>query len=192
MALTPEQVEKTSDLWALIMDGEMPSEVVPFPKNKPGTIIPIGNISMKLLTAEEAAVCKKEASDKLKILNIDKDSPAQSSMYNEFLASSILFRSCRDEKNISMPIFPNKDWIQKKLTTDEIGILMNHYYTLMYKFGPVKHIASEDELKQYLMAMQAGGVADPSFLLNSFSSDLLKIFVVFLADQLKALQPQNS
>lgn len=187
-----KQEQELDNLWVELTKSPRPHEVVPLPRHKDGTKEPVGYVHMVLLTAEENMIIKKEAENKLKEL-FKNETPNKTdralgydSLYNDFVSMGILFRSCK-RQDCKTPFFPNKEQISKVFTIDELSILLNHYYSMMYKYGMVMHEMTEEEMSSWLQQILNSTQVDPIFLLNSFSSEMLKTFTLFLVDQLKSL-----
>jgi hypothetical protein len=184
------QIPENENLFLLLSQEPRPFEVVPFPKKVKGKAF---NVSMVILTAMESAQCKAEAEKKAQkfLQEATGKNKGYEDLYNDFCAINILWHATRFENDVKKQFFPTKESILDVLTVDEIGILMNHYYSVLLHKGPIIAEFSEEDLKNWMERIVKDGNSS-SFLFNSLSVEALKQLVNGLADQLKTIQMEKS
>jgi hypothetical protein len=77
------------------------------------------------------------------------------------------------------------------LSVDEIGILMNHYYSVLLHKGPIIAEFTEEDLKIWMERIVKDG-NNMNFLYNSLSVEALKQLLNGLVSQLKIIQMEKS
>lgn len=183
------------NLYVKLTQMPRPHEIVPLPRlDKSGE--PVGHVIMVILTAEENMLVKKAGGDRLRAWYKDQKKSELdlevSSVFNDLTSMEILYRVCRRIDDIDKTFFPSAKSIEKVLTLDEIALLLNHYYTMMYKYGPRLDTMTEEQQVLWIKRITEDASVSPSFLLNSLSSEALKNFTISLANQLKSLQMEKS
>jgi hypothetical protein len=179
------------------MAAPRPHVIVPFPRIDPETGEPLAYMAMVVLTAEESTLVTADAEKKTR--RILKDAiPGQGEaqtgykeLFNTFVGEGLLFATCKNKDDLKKSFFPNKETILKVLNTDELAILLNHYYTVQMELGPVISHLTDDEMTHWERRLLESGT-QPAFLLNSLSLDLLKNLILHLVNQLQTLQISNS
>lgn len=177
---------EASALWLALTSVPRPHRVVPMPRKIPGTDMPVGNVAIWPLTQEEHHSANANADQEAK--RLFKDTPktdergiGYQNMFANELAVQQLWRACRDPEDISKPAFPSPSMLRHALTTDEIGILYNHFLTTQVEVGPIVAHLSDDEFEAWVRRIAEGGSAFPFDLL---SWDLRTTLVVFMASRL--------
>lgn len=169
-----------------------PHEMVPFPKTlEDGTTF---EIPMWVLTAQEdyqvTAGAEKEVRKLLSGTDIDVKSRGYNDLYNDQCAYQLLWFACRSPGDVSKPFFLSRTDIPAMLNSDEIGILLNHYYDIKLGQPSLKNITNQQELDDWMKKIQAGG-KEVNFLLNSFSLVSLKTLIFSMASQLQNSPKDN-
>lgn len=167
-------------------------EMVPFPVTlQDGTTF---EIPMWILTNQEdyqvTAGAEKEVRKLLAGSDIDVKSRGYNDLYNDQCAYQLLWYACRSPGDVSKPFFMKREDIPAMLNSDQIGILLNHYYDIKLDQPSLKSIKNEEELSEWIKKIQAGG-KDVNFLLNSFSLVSLKTLIFSMGNQLQSLQKDN-
>ncbi len=170
-----------------------PHEEVPFPVAlQDGTTF---DIPMWILTAQEdyqvSAGAEKEVRKLLAGTDIDIKSRGYNDLYNDQCAYQLLWFACRCPGDVTKPFFLKKEDLPALLNSDQIGILLNHYYDLKLGQPSLKHITSQAELDEWIKKIQNGG-KDVNFLLNSFSLVSLKTLIFSLVNQSQNLLKDNA
>ena len=187
MTMPPAHIAP-ADLFAQITAIPRPNRLVPFPKVNPATGEPF-EIAMWILSQHEtmqvAAEAEKTTRKLLKdnVPNKDEQAKGYNDLYNNASAMELLYRACRMPDDLSKPLFPSKHMIGEMLTTDEIAILLNHYFTLQVELGAVVGAMDEEEMEAWITKLIAGGQSSQYFL-NSFSWEAVKTLVIFMANRL--------
>ncbi len=181
----PDHVD-ASDLWLALTALPRPHKVVPFPRNLPGTNEPVGELAIWPLSQEEQMAANAEADRWTKKLLRDPQLKDQANLgyhhtYTNEVAVQVLYRACRDPKDIDRPAFPSPAEMRKKLSTDEIGVLFNHYCTVQSEIGPIVAHMTSEEREAWILRLQEGGSAFP---FDSLSWEQQRTLVVFMASRL--------
>lgn len=156
------------------------------PRNMPGTDIPVGELAMWPLSQEEhhAANAAAEAHVKTLIKDAAKKDEANFgyvSLFQNEIAVQQLWRACRDPKNLDRPAFPSPKMLRHKVTSDEVGVLYNHFLTTQSELGPIVSRLDEAEYEAWVRKLAEGGKAFP---FDSLSWDLRTTLVRTMASQL--------
>jgi hypothetical protein len=180
-----EEVEP-SELWLALTALPRPHRVVPFPRNLPGSDSPVGELAVWPLTQEEQMAANVEADRWTKKLLKDPQQKDQANLgyhhtYSNEVAIQVLWRACRDPKNIERPAFPSPALMRAKLSTDEVGVLFSQYLTVQSEIGPIVAYMSKDERDAWILRLQEGGSAFP---FDSLSWEQQRILVTSMASQL--------
>lgn len=183
------------DLWALLCEMPRPSKVVDFPR-KGADGEPVGQIAIWVLTQEEQSAAAAAAQNLTQ--KLVKDAPKRDDaragyddVYANVAAAELLFRACRKPgvPNLTQPAFPSTEALRSKLTVDEVGALLNHYYTVQADLGPIVAHMSQEELDALVEKIAKSGERFP---LDLLSPALLRILAFSLACRLHALRTATS
>jgi len=182
-----------SELWLKIQEMPRPHIVVDFPrKDYEGN--PICKIALWVLTQEEqvsaAASATKTTKTLLKDLTLVNGEQARGyeDVYGNEAAVEVLFRACRHPEDVKRPFFPNTAGV-RKLSVDEVGVLMNYYYEAQAKLGPIVSYMSEDEYEVWVKRLAEGA---STFPLEQLSSALRNELMLRMALHLHVLLTANS
>jgi hypothetical protein len=188
MSLPPTDISP-SQLWVKLSSTERPSQVVDFPRRGPDGE-PVGQLRIRILTQEEQMSCasaaEKVAREHLK--EAKKDDLGYERLFTDACMIEVLFRACRDLDDPKKPAFPAPKNIRQALTTEECGMLFQHYLTAQLELGPTEGSMSDEEIEAWISRLAEGGSAFPFDLL---SSDLQKILLLYMAYQLRS-SPKDS
>lgn len=181
------------DLWALLCEMPRPSKLVDFPRKTPEGE-PIGQVAIWVLTQEEQSAAAAAAQNLTQ--KLVKDAPKREDarqgyddVYANVAAAELLFRACRKAGNLTTPAFPSPEMLRTKLTVDEVGVLLNHYYTVQADLGPIVAHMSQEEMDALVEKIAVSGERFP---LDSCSAALLRILAFTLACRLHVLQTAKS
>lgn len=164
-AVEEEKLEPT-ELWLALTSIPRPSKNVPLPAFFPGTDTPVGEVTMWPLTQEEQMAANAEADRFVRTLFKDPQRKEEAnigyvhSFANE-CAIQVLFRACRDPKNVKAAAFPSPGAMRQALTTDQIGVLWNSYCTVQSELGPIRAHMSKEETEALIIRLAEGGSAFP-------------------------------
>jgi len=181
----PDHVDP-SELWLALTALPRPHRIVPFPRTLPGTDAPVGELAIWPLSQEEQMAANAEADRFTKRLLKDPQQKDQANLgyhhtYSNEVAVQVLYRACRDPKSLERPAFPSPSLMRQRLSTDEIGVLFNHYCTVSSEIGPIVASMSKDEREAWILRLQEGGSAFP---FDSLSWEQQRILVLGMASQL--------
>lgn len=181
----PEQIEP-SNLWLALTALPRPHRVVPFPRNLPGSDAPVGELAIWPLTQEEQMAANAEADRWTKRLLKDPQLKDQANLgyhhtYANEVAIQVLWRACRDPKRVERAAFPSPALMRERLSTDEVGVLFNHYCTVQSEIGPIVAYMSTEEREAWILRLQEGGSAFP---FDSLSWEQQRTLVTSMASQL--------
>lgn len=175
-----------SDMWIALSAIPRPYRVVPMPRNIPGTDTPVGDVAIWPLTQEEHNASNANA--ELEAKRLFKDTPkteergiGYQNMFANEVAVQQLWRACRDANDVTKPAFPSPSMLRHALTSDEVGVLYNHFLTTQVEVGPIVSHMSDDEFEAWVKRIAEGGSAFPFDLL---SWDLRTTLVTSMASQL--------
>lgn len=169
------------DLWAKITSMPRPYRIVDFPRrDSEGN--PIGELAIWVLTQEEQMACagNAERTTRKVLKDVPKDNEAKrgyDDTYNNAGACEVLHLACRNKDDVEKPFFPNSEAV-RKLSVDEIGALMMHYYTTQSELGPIVSRMSDEEVDAWLDKIQKAGSRYP---LDLISWEALKDLAYILA-----------
>lgn len=180
-----EQIEP-SDLWLALTALPRPHRVVPFPRRLPGSEAPVGELAIWPLTQEEQMAANAEADRWTKRLLKDPQLKDQANLgyhhtYANEVAIQVLWRACRDPKRTERSAFPSPALMRERLSTDEVGVLFNHYCTVQSEIGPIVAYMSTEEREAWILRLQEGGSAFP---FDSLSWEQQRTLVTSMASQL--------
>jgi hypothetical protein len=162
-----------SELFAKLAAAKRPYEVVDFPRTDPATGEPIGKLALMPLSEEETIFAKAEATKYAKSLIKDKFDATEyivgyEHVYIDACSCEILLRACRDLRDPhTIRVFPTATEVRKKLTSDEMAVLINMYAIVQNKLGPIVSWMSEGECDAWIKRLQEGGSELPLGLLSS-------------------------
>ncbi len=95
-------------------------------------------------------------------------------LFENRASEEILFRSARRAEDLARAFFPTIEEIGRRLTTDEIGVLMFEYRRVQTELGPITAKLSQEEYDAWIERLATGGSAFPlDFLSLGAQSDLL-------------------
>lgn len=187
---------ESSKLFAALASTVRPHKIVPFPR-KDEDDNPIFNIAMVIMTNQEslgvAAAAEKQARAMLKEHLPSKEEQAKGyeQIFNNVAGVETLYRVCRDPDDLNKKIFPTPKSISDVLTTDEISILLNHYFTVQIELGPIIGSMTEVELDAWINKLAEGG-SSSAYFLNSLSWEALKELPIAMAARLSSLLTDKS
>lgn len=201
MSNSPNPDISPEELWASVTAMPRAHRIVPFPRFKPGTKEPICNVAMIVLTQGDCmlglAAADRTTRKLLGDANATKNAKAAAAnpnaasstttqgavdIYRNASSIEVLWRACRNPNDLSKPFFPTREAIGLHLTTDEIGVLMNHYLETQVDLGPVISRMSDAEVEEWIDQLTKGGLA--AGVLSFFSSEALRTLVRALASRL--------
>jgi hypothetical protein len=190
----PNDVDPTK-LFEELIKQPRPHVDVDFPRNNQEGQ-PLAMLKMVVLTQAEtdAALASAEAHTK-KILgeNMPKKGEASTAyevVFNNQKTIDVLFRACKNFDDPSKPFFPTRQAILS-LTSDEIAVLANHYFTVQVQLGPVIAAMTTEEMQEYIKRIAEGG-SRSAYFFNSFSWEALKELTTFMAVELLSLRTDRS
>jgi hypothetical protein len=181
-----------ADLWAQITTTPRPSRIVDFPrKGEDGNTL--GQIRLRTLTQGEQMEAASAAERCAKKFMRDSVSSDQHNLgydvvFRNASAVEILFRASFkvDEWRF---FFPSPDEMRKRLSVDEIGVLMHAYTLAQAELGPIVSLLTEAELEAWIERLAEGGQRVPlAFLSSEAQSELL----VHMASQIQSLRTDKS
>jgi hypothetical protein len=177
---------EASELWLALTALPRPHRTVPFPRMLPGTDTPVGELAIWPLSQEEQMAANSEADRFTKRLLKDPQQKDQANLgyhhtYSNEVAVQVLYRACRDPRNLERPAFPSPSLMRQRLSTDEVGVLFNHYCTVSSEIGPIVASMSKDEREAWILRLQEGGSAFP---FDSLSWEQQRTLVLGMASQL--------
>ena len=176
-----------SALWAALTAVPRPSRMIPLPRNLPGTNTPVGEVLVWPLTQEEQMASNTEAERVVRKLlkdNAPKKGEENIGYLNSFsneCAVQVLFRACRDTKDIKRRAFPSPAAMRGELSTDEVGVLFASYCTVQAELGPIRAYLTEEESEAIVVKLIEGGSAFP---FDSLSWEAQRTLVSFMASRL--------
>lgn len=185
--------DEDQDLWARLCEMPRPSKVVDFPRKGPDGE-PVGKLAIWVLTQEEQSAAAAAAQNLT--TKLVKESPKRGDVsqgyddvYANVAAAELLFRACRKAGDITKPAFPSTEQLRTKFTVDEVGALLNHYYTVQSDLGPIVAQLSKEELDALVERIATSGERFP---LDLLSPALLRSLAFSLACQLHASRTASS
>jgi hypothetical protein len=182
-----KQLDPT-DLWIALTSLPRPSQEVTFPRCFPGTSTPIGSLLMWPLTQEEQMAANAAADRFTKELMKDPQRKEDANLgyhhtYTNEVAIQVLFRACRDAKNIERPAFPSPTQMRGGLSTDETGVLFSTYCTVQSELGPIRAHMTAEEADALILRLAEGG---STFPLDSYSWEQQRSLAASMASRLVA------
>jgi hypothetical protein len=185
MTMPPDDLSP-QDLWAKIMEMPRPHEVIDFPRTDLVTGKPLGKVALWILTQEESMSCIRAAAAFVKdaLKDAKPGDAGYADLYRNQSTIEVLSRACRKADNLDHPLFPSPSLMRKKMTSDELGVLMFAYARVQSKLGPLVSELSVEELEAWTARLVTGGEASLSFL-DFLTSDAKNQLLEHLALQLQ-------
>ncbi len=185
------------DIWAEITAVPRPSREVDFPRAFPDG--KTRRIAIRVLTQEEQMVCAAAAEDfarktilRDKGASVPKGDEARQGyddIYKNAAAIEVLFRACRRIDDPKMPAFPSPSQMRTEFSTDEVGVLFDHYLTTQAELGPIVARMSKEEVDAFVDRLMASG---DRFPLDLLSPAVLKLLLTSMASRLHSLLTASS
>ncbi len=160
-----------SELWTALMATPRPFEVVDFPRVDPITKEPVGQLAIWVLTQEEQIAASAEADRVAKQLLKDPQREGEANLgyaniYGNEASVQVLYRACRDAKNVMRPAFPSASMLRKFLSVDEISVLAVLYMQVQSTLGPIVASMTADEEKLWIGRLADAGDVFPTAALS--------------------------
>ena len=178
-----------SDLWAQITALPRAHRVIESPLMLNGNPVPI---AMVVLTQEESQLCTVEAERFTRKMLKDGGLPKSDEMsegyrnlYETRAAAEILYKACKKSTDLTKSFFPSVSEIAKRLTTDQIGVLMQQYILVQQEVGPIISKMTPEEFDAWVEKLATGGSAHFLGLLTSAAQNQ---FILSMACRLHSLQ----
>lgn len=195
MSMPPTNIS-ASDLFAKLSQATRPYTIVDFPRYdaEGNTIFPI---AIQLVSQADSMLIAAEAEKKARkmmqgnIPNKGEVSKGYDDVFNNASAIELLFRACRDPEDLTKPLFPSKEAIGNVCLNDEIGILLNHYFTLSLELGPIVGYMQDGELDAWVERLAEGGSSSSQYFLNSLSWEAMKNLLISMASRLSKVATPN-
>lgn len=172
-----------SELYRKLSDVVRPSETVDFPR-KGADGEPIGQVRMVVLKERELIAAAVEAERfTQRMLRTDEKladgSQGYLDVYRHESAVQILHRACKrvEDDKANLPVFPTAADIRDALTPDEIGVMLEEYYLVQAKYGPIVGRMGPKELDAWIEKIGQGGAAYPLAFLSSEAKDALIVHI---------------
>jgi hypothetical protein len=190
------------DLWERICARPRPFKVVDYPV-KGDNGLPMGKLAIWVLQQHEienaaanagqrarralAVIIKDGKSQELNGTPLGNalDSKAFDELYDNIRATEILVCACRKPNDLKQPAFPNADEVRKRLTADEVGVLMSFYLTVQSELGPIAAFMAEGDREAWIDRLAVSGERYP---LGSLTPELHQLLTLGLAQEVKALR----
>lgn len=179
-----------SELFLKLSSATRPGDIVDFPR-KGADGEPLGQVRMVVLTERElvaAAIdAEKFAQKHLKTdMKLSDSSQGYLDVYRHESAVQILHRSCKrvEDDMAKLPAFPSPNEIRDVLTPDEIAVLLEEYYLVQAKYGPIVARLSREEVEAWINKIAEGGSAYPLAFLSSETKDGLLVRICSLLQTL--------
>lgn len=160
-----------SELWVALTQIPRPWKVVDFPRIDPITKESVGQLAIWVLTQEEQIAASAEADRVAKQLLKDpqRDGDANigySNVYGNEATVQVLYRACRDVKDVMRPVFPSASMLRKHLSVDEISVLAVLYMQVQGTIGPIVASMSAEEEKLWIGRLADAGDVFPTAALS--------------------------
>ena len=167
-----------SELWTALTNIPRPWKVVDFPRVDPITGDPIGQVAIWVLTQEEQIAASAEADQVAKRICKDAQKNGEANLgyeivYGNEATVQVLYRACRDVKDLSRPAFPSASLLRKQLSVDEISVLAIHYMQVQGTIGPIIASMTAEEEKLWIGRLAEAGDVFPTGLLSSREQERL-------------------
>lgn len=160
-----------SELWSALTKIPRPWKVVDFPRVDPMTKEPVGQLAIWVLTQEEQIAASAEADRVAKQLLKDPQRQGEANIgyeniYNNEATVQVLYRACRDVKDVKRPAFPSASVLRKQFSVDEISALAVLYLQVQGSIGPIVATMSVEEEKAWIGRLAEAGNVFPTSLLS--------------------------
>ena len=191
-AAEEEREVSPSEAWLALTAIPRPTREIPLPRNIPGTNQPVGHVVMWPLTQEEQMAANADAERFTRSILKDPQKKDEANLgyhhtFTNDVAVQVLYRACRDlrskDDGYNRPAFPSPKMMRANMSTDEIGVLFNHYCTVQSELGPIIAHLSDEEAEALIVRLVEGGSAFP---FDSLSWEQQRTLVLTLASRLVA------
>ncbi len=167
-----------SELWVALTTTPRPFKVVDFPRVDPITKDPVGQLAIWVLTQEEQIAACAEADRVAKQLLKDPQKQGEANIgyeniYNNEATVQVLYRACRDVKDVLRPVFPSASMLRKQLSVDEISVLGLLYMQVQGSIGPIVASMTVEEEKLWITRLAEAGNVFPTALLSQREQEAL-------------------
>lgn len=167
----PPKDVSASELWTALTQIPRPWKVVDFPRVDPMTKESVGQIAIWVLTQEEQIAASAEADQVAKKVLKDPQRQGEANIgyenvYNNEATIQVLYRACRDVKDVMRPAFPSASMLRKHLSVDEISVLAVHYMQVQSAVGPIVASMTADEEKLWIGRLADAGDVFPISVLS--------------------------
>ncbi len=167
----PPKDVSPSELWTALMATPRPWKVVDFPRVDPFTKEPVGQLAIWVLTQEEQIAASAEADRVSKQLLKDPQREGDANIgytniYGNEATVQVLYRACRDAKDVTRPAFPSASVLRKHLSVDEISVLAVLYMQVQASLGPIVASMTADEEKLWIGRLADAGDVFPTAVLS--------------------------
>lgn len=154
------------ELFVALTKRPRPGKLVDLPINDALTGKSIGQVWMSPLTQEELLAAKAEATRLGKALTKDNLDPREyvvghEQIFQELCGCEILYRACRRAAMQSVLFFPTPADVRKKLSGDEVAVLIQAYAIVQVELGPLISTMSTVEMDAWLKRLGEGASALP-------------------------------
>lgn len=180
MAGPPKDIP-ASQLWQSLSSLERPNKTVDFPRfDDEGNSV--GQVCIQVLTQLEQAACTKAAEEfaRKHLKDAKQGDLGYERLFSDAFCIEVLWRACRNPDNLMYPAFPSPHEMRDKMTTDQCGMLFEHYLTVQTEFGPMAKTLTGDELDEWIDRLVEAGSAFPFMRLSSEMQQLLVLHMAFL------------
>lgn len=156
-----------SELWVALTQTPRPFKVVDFPRADPITGEPMGKVAIWCLTQEEQIAASAEAERVTKKLLKDPQREGEANLgyttiFSNEATVQVLFRACRNVKDIMRPVFPSASMLRKQLSVDEISVLAVLYMQVQSSVGPIVASMTPEEEKLWIGRLADAGDVFPT------------------------------
>ena len=174
----PPKDVSASELWTALTQIPRPWKVVDFPRVDPMTKETVGQIAIWVLTQEEQIAASAEADQVAKKVLKDPQRQGEANIgyenvYNNEATIQVLYRACRDVKDVSRPAFPSASMLRKHMSVDEISVLAVHYMQVQSAVGPIVASMSPEEERAWIGRLADAGDTFPIALLSPREQEAL-------------------
>lgn len=131
-------------------------------------------------------LCNAEADNYTKKLMADpqKSGDVNLGYHHNFSNESairIVWRAMRDYDDPQRPVAPAPGELRRVLTTDQLGVLFNHYLSTQMELGPIRTFMTDAEQEAMILRIVQSASADP---FDSLSWEQQRTLVLGLASRL--------
>lgn len=205
------KTEPESSLWTRLAAMPRPFRLVDFPrKGEDGE--PVARIHMWILSQEECLAAQVAAEKYVRRLFGEDEKGAPSfgggmpkkdeasifdTLHQNAVAVELLFRACRRvespdgdaHQRPEWPFFPSPAEVRKKLTNDEIGVLMREYLQVQADLGPIVSAMTAEEVDGWVERIAKSGTTSP---FASLSWDAASELILHMASRLWSFRTATS